>query len=632
MKWYSAQQLCELGLPALPADKGALSRLIERMGWRRTPLARQVDGKWQYATALLPAEAQAALALRIAPTVSRGDSEAWARFEQLPDTTKATARQRLDIVERVFLLRAGGLKAATAVTLVAGEAGIGARTLWAWLSLVEGLAPADRLPALVPQHKGRTATAECDPRAWDFFVADYLRPERPSYTACYRRLEEAAAAHGWSPVPALKTLQRRIEKQFPAAAITLARQGREAVARQYPHQTRDRSGFAAMEAVNADGHKFDVFVRWPDGRTGRPVATVIQDLGTGMIVGWRLGESENWSAVRLAFADMVERFGIPEQCWLDNGRAFASKELTGGMANRYRFKVKAEEPLGILTQLGIKVHWTTPYHGQAKPIERAFRDLCEEIAKHPALSGAYTGNAIDAKPENYGSRAIPIDTFRDIVAAEIERHNGRRGRRGIGRNGESFAEAFARSLAEGAIVRKASAAQRRLLLMAAEGVTLRKPTGEIELGGNRYWAEQLVDHIGAKVTVRFDPDDLHQPIGVFARDGRLICEAQPIETSGFDNAEAAQAHSRDKRRFVKAQREALEAERRLSIEDVAELLPRLPPAAPAAPSVVRLVVPPAAPAGPRPDAARENFGRAIRALADVPDEGEIVPFRAAEAG
>ena len=59
---------------------------------------------------------------------------------------------------------------------------------------------------------------------------------------------------------------------------------------------------------------------------------------------------------------------------------------------------------GILPLLGVRVHRTLPYSGQSKPIERAFRDFCDAIAKHPLLAGAYTGNSPSSQPANYGSR------------------------------------------------------------------------------------------------------------------------------------------------------------------------------------------------------------------------------------
>ena len=55
-----------------------------------------------------------------------------------------------------------------------------------------------------------------------------------------------------------------------------------------------------------------------------------QDLYSGKMVAWRVDRTENSNCVRLAFGDLVERHGIPEYCWLDNGRNFAAKWLTGG--------------------------------------------------------------------------------------------------------------------------------------------------------------------------------------------------------------------------------------------------------------------------------------------------------------
>ncbi|MGG2352518.1 transposase domain-containing protein, partial [Salmonella enterica] len=78
---------------------------------------------------------------------------------------------------------------------------------------------------------------------------------------------------------------------------------------------------------------------------------------------------------------------------------------------RFRFKIREEEPTGLLTSLGIGVHWAIPFHGQSKPIERAWLDLTDRIARHPFVAGAYTGRNPTKKPENYGSRVIPWAEF-----------------------------------------------------------------------------------------------------------------------------------------------------------------------------------------------------------------------------
>lgn len=160
--------------------------------------------------------------------------------------------------------------------------------------------------------------------------------------------------------------------------------------------------------MNADGHTLDVWVQWPDGEVLRPVVTVIADLYSNAILAYRVDKSESAAAVRLAFYDLFRDWGIPDFALLDNGRAFASKQMTGGQKTRFRFKVSPDETDGVLTALGVKVHWATPYSGQSKPIERSFRDLCDRVAKHPRLAGAYSGNSPMAKPD-YARGVQPVD-------------------------------------------------------------------------------------------------------------------------------------------------------------------------------------------------------------------------------
>ncbi|QCN99454.1 hypothetical protein D3093_29975 (plasmid) [Azospirillum argentinense] len=71
---------------------------------------------------------------------------------------------------------------------------------------------------------GSTRTATCTPEAWEAFKADYLRIVRPSAARCYERLQQRAAAEGWT-IPSLRTLMRRIENEFPKHVLILMRHG-----------------------------------------------------------------------------------------------------------------------------------------------------------------------------------------------------------------------------------------------------------------------------------------------------------------------------------------------------------------------------------------------------------------------
>ncbi|WP_155304143.1 transposase domain-containing protein [Desulfosarcina widdelii] len=377
-------------------------------------------------------------------------------------------------------------------------------------------------------------------------------------------------------LPSLSTFKRKLRREIPRRVLILAREGVEALSRSYPAQERDRGVFHALEAVNADGHKFDVFVRFPDGEVCRPVIVAFQDLYSGKILSYRVAKTENADTIRLAFGDILERYGIPEHAYLDNGRGFASKWMTGGLPNRYRFKIKSEDPAGIMPQVGTVVHWCIPGHGQSKPIERYFLDGRNDIAKHPICSGAYTGNSPHAKPENYGSKAVPLDVFMKVLHQGIIEHNARRGRRSKVCDGGSFDEVFAESYSQSPI-RKATTQQRRLWLLAAEGVTASRTDGSITFLNNRYHCDALSEHMGAKLVARFDPDNLHDPIHVETLDGRFIGEADCIQAAGFNDTQAAREYNRKRNQYKKAVKKQLEAQRSMNAIEAANLLPDIDP-------------------------------------------------------
>lgn len=596
--WFSAAELAALALPGMPTTRQGVQALAEQSGWDKSALegtgwrARQGRGGGvEYRLAVLPTAAQAALMLRergadAAP--ARADRDArWSWFERLPEKKQAIARQRLDALVSVEDLVLHNVGRVAAMQEVARLKKVRLSTLYGWRKLVDLVPRHDWLAHLAPHHAGRTgARVECADEAWEIIKADFLRPEKPTFQACYRRLATVAAERGWK-LPAARTLERRL-KLLPAAVKVLAREGTRALQAMMPAQQRERAGLAAMEVVNADGHKWDVFVKWPDGTVTRPIMLAFQDIYSGKILSWRVDRSENRETFRLCFGDMIEQFGIPAHCVLDNSRTFASKWMTGGATNRFRFKVRDTDPRGVMVEMGVQVHFAQPYHGQSKPIERAFRDLAGDAAKHPRFAGAYVGNKPDAKPENYGSAAVPLDVFIETIGQEIIAHNARPGRTGGVALGRSFDQVFLESYAV-AQPAKPTAHQRRMFLMTAERVTVNRLDGSITLMGNRFFSPFLHEHRGQKVTVRFDPEVLQQPLHVYRADNFYLGAADLIEAEGFLDAGAARRHSQALKARMRGVQMQLDAERSLSIRDVAAALPAIEPPSPPEAKVVRLV-------------------------------------------
>jgi hypothetical protein len=590
-EWFSAAELAAEKLPGMPSAKSKMITWANREHWQRPETK---DTHWRTRTGrgggieynpfkglpAFPVQALTTLGQRYPSKIIPADAAAekasfhspgaWNCFDRQKGSHKDIARQRLATVLLVEdLMKAGYGKVAACVEVD----------------------KSDRLAVLAPAWRSNTPLAECEPTAWEFLTGLYLRLSGPTFEQCWRDVAAKAKQEGWR-IPSKRTLQRRIEN-IPEKIRVLYRCGEDALRQMYPAQERDRSGFHAMEAVNADGHRFDVFVKWPDGSIARPMMVGFQDLYSGMILSYRVARSEHKLMVQLAFGDMVERYSIPDECWLDNGRAFAAKWLTGGTPNRYRFKVKDEEPVGIMTALGVKVHWTTPYHGQSKPIERAWRDLASDVSKDVRFEGAYCGNNVMAKPENYGSRAIPLADFERVLAERIAEHNARPARGTKVCSGRlSFQDAFLASYQEAKVrllITHANEAQSRLWLMAAEQVRVDPKNGMISLMGNRYWDEGCLRFLGKRVTVRFDPEDLHAGLHVYNGEGQYQFFAKVHDAVGFADVEAGREHARDVARFVKGTKEAAKVERRLSLEETVAITDSIQRDAPTTPepTVVR---------------------------------------------
>ena len=590
-EWYTALELAALALPGLGTVKRRINELAATERWalavddKGVPLARSRQargGGTEYHVSLLPPAARTAIGVMGVATIADVTAEPpnatgiaaqqlWQWFEGAGERVQEKARHRLTVVQAVETYEDAGMTRSAAVSTAARQYAMGAATLWEWLRLIAGVATADRLVHLAPRTKGGGANAEVSYDAWQFLISDYLRPEKPTFTSCYGRMKTFADARGMA-VPPERTLRRKFDREVDGRLVIALREGMEALRRTLPPQKRSVMELHAMEAVNIDGHKFDVFVRWPDGRIGRPLMVAIQDLYSRKFLSWRIDESESALSTRLVFADLFKTWGIPGSCLMDNGRAFASKMITGGAKSRFRFKIKDEEPTGVLTALGIKIHWALPYRGQSKPIERGFRDLCDTIAKHPALAGAYTGNRPDAKPENYGNRAIPIEEFRLIVSAGMAAHNARGGRRTESANGRSFDDTFNASYAAAPIGR-ATPEQLRLALLTAEDRTCDRQTGAVTLEGNSYWTGELADHAGKKVTLRFDPDDLHSEVHVYDRAGKFIVTAPVHKKTGFYDMASAGERRQQEGNLKRAVREM---QRHAELLDAATLAAMLP--------------------------------------------------------
>ena len=585
-EWWTASEIGAAGLPDMPRTQQGVDALAKSLGWRAQPeFARRRSGRgggWEYHWRLFPSRAQREL-LAASDDISAEDSqdmdrgEAWAWFDGLPEATKATAKERLRVLKEVESLTMATTKY-LAVSMVSKRIGKSERTIWNWFGMVEGVDEVDWLPYLAPRHRAGQTTgqkAEADQQFYDWLKAEYLRLEGPSFRSSYRRVVDLCAKKGVEPLTE-RTAKRWLDGTIPRVSQVFMRKGTKGLLACFPPLIRDRSTLSAMEGVNADCHKIDVFVTWPGfDKPIRPQIVAFQDLYSGKILSWAVDVDPNKLAVMTAFRQMLKSWGIPKHCLFDNGMEFANKWLSGGAKFRFRYPVRDEEPLGVLEMLGVEIHFATPGHGQAKPIERAFRDLASDVAKDPRFAGAYVGHKPDAKPENYMSRAIELEDFLRVVGEGIARHNARQGRLSDTAQGRSFDQTFAESYAR-APIRKATDAQLRLCLMAQKVCKLHSTHGRMTLYQNAYWSDWMNEIAGRKVVARFNPEDLHSGVYIYSLDGEFLGYAACQQKSEFFDVASAEAAGKAKARRLREQRRAAKELRPISVGGLAKEYDKLP--------------------------------------------------------
>ncbi|WP_419843599.1 transposase domain-containing protein [Actinobacillus pleuropneumoniae] len=597
-EWFLAKEL--VGIGGLPNHATNVTRQAKKQNWEARAAKGVKGGGLEYHISSLPLETQQALRLQAAlaevkpPEMAQPklNLDLVRKFNEASDKAREKAKAKTEACLQLKAFLDQGFPLMQAIEGAAKAKNVSAGSLKNWYYKVQAH-PIHEWQAVLIVESGKakkpTRKAFIEQEAWDVFLADYLRPEEPDMRACYRRTETMAKHYGWK-IASFQTFQRRLVEEIPYEVILLKRKGPNAVAKLVPALRRTVKDLLAGEWINGDGYQHNVFVKWHTGEIVRPKTWFWQDVRTRRILGYRTSISENTDSIRHALMDVIFNYGIPNTITLDNTRAAANKAMTGGIANRYRFKHDELDPKGIMPILGIDVHFTSILygegHGQAKPIERAFGKggIGEKVDKRPELAGFYTGKNVLEKPDNYngGKAGVDYEVFLQALAAGIEEYNSQLKRETEMCRGElSFDQVWERDY-HPTNIRQASPEQLRLLFLQAETVSI-KQNGEFTLKAagklygltNVYWAQQLIGITDKKVVVRFDPDNLHGNTYVYDINGNFLAEAICRDAKGYGDTEAAREQNRLYKQIVKnaqAQAKALDI---LSAHELANLQPKV---------------------------------------------------------
>jgi len=233
----------------------------------------------------------------------------------------------------------------------------------------------------------------------------------------YEKLTAIANINKWEKIPSYQTVTRYIsylmEDEGMRNAWFLASRG----TREYKNKvmvkgSRDTKGLQVMQIVMGDEHTFDCWVSYkqPNGKVIaiKPHLAAWVDMRSRVIMGDVMCKDANSDILKQSLLKMIysEPGGVPEYLYIDNGKDYTAKTMTGRDRNDRSGMNFDNETMGFYKSIGIKDdHRALPYEPWSKgQIERFFRTVCNKFTRWMksytgTLTGSKTSDKVDTELE-----------------------------------------------------------------------------------------------------------------------------------------------------------------------------------------------------------------------------------------
>jgi putative transposase len=373
----------------------------------------------------------------------------------------------------------------------------------------------------------------------------YLEHGHRTFRNLYRIIKSYAEKEGL-PIPTY-TIIRDICKALPPTVVAMAREGERAWQDQFEPVLRFESS-RPNECWQMDHCQIDLLVvdDTRENVLGRPWLTLALDTYSRAVVGYYLSLTVPSSlsicfALRRAILPKLlpawTMCGIPERLHIDRGKDFTSKHLAQ-----------------VAIDLEIQLSFATPYLARAKgKVERFFGTLNMQLWCE--LPG-YVGSNIQDRPPIVQPTLTLQEVEEYLITFLLQGYH----QQIHGTTGEQPAARWQQS----GFIPRLPASERELdllLLFTEERVVQRQGIRFYRLD---YWAHELVDYIGRRIQVRFDPENIREI--VVYHDNRFVCVAATPQLNGLDinlaDWRALQARQRRSiREVVRAYRDWLDVKR-----------------------------------------------------------------------
>jgi len=281
---------------------------------------------------------------------------------------------------------------------------------------------------------------------------------------------------------------------------------------------RDWSHCKVGDIFVADGHTLNFTIIDPkDGKPKRMVLIVFMDIASRCILGASIAPTEDTENISSAFRQAVLNLGrAPKTVYIDNGKAFKAKYFANtDLENEFG---------GLYDRLGCKVIFAEPYNPRAKLVERFFRTFGDDFERKML---SFVGASLPDKPAHYkrtedwlakrfaknsptlvAALRMMENYFAEFYAKQP--HQGLEGR--------TPHEVFFKNKPKQTIIKENLDYLMRKIENRVVGVQ------GIRINKELYWDEELLNHVGKRVTIRYDFKDLSS-IKAYSAENVFLCNA-----------------------------------------------------------------------------------------------------------
>ena len=343
---------------------------------------------------------------------------------------------------------------------------------------------------------------------FEYYKSLYLKEGAPSANSCWLiTLGYAKQKDNINPIdfPTCRTFYRYLKSQVPEQAIYLARYGLSAWNKKYAsYISRDYSELKAGTCWVSDHAQIDVAVSF-EGTVCFPWVTVFRDIKTSKWLGWFLhAEAPNSDHIFQAFYYGVQKYGLPTDVYLDNGKDYRCKDFAGGRIQSVKVEHSNTRENSLMKNVGITVHFALPYNAQTKPVERDFLKIKTFLSKHFI---GYRGGKIIERPEKLrneikNNKIMQYGDFKLLFDDFIENFLNKKPSKSKVLQGKSPDEAWCNEFTVKRVISKD--ALKLFCMRTSKNVSIGRNgvyDSQLQL---TYWDEWMIAEKGRKVYLRRD--------------------------------------------------------------------------------------------------------------------------------